>query len=202
VRDFNYASLHNAIEPLVLKLQGQEGGQLMIRMAGDNIVSTMKYIEDTWNQVGEEFPADYSFMDRNFDLLYKKDQQQNMLVKAFSWICIIISCLGLLSLSSYITKRRTKEIVVRKVYGASVRSITMMLYREILIIVLIAAIIASPLAYWLTEKLLNNFAYKAGFNIYIILITIAGTIFLALGTVSFHSLKASRSDPAISLKYE
>jgi putative ABC transport system permease protein len=202
VRDFNYTSLHNAIEPLVLRLQGQEAGQLLIRMTGKNTIETMKYIETAWNELADEFPSDFSFLDRNFDLLYKKDQQQNMLVKAFSWICILISCLGLLSLSSYITENRTKEIAIRKVYGASINTISLILYREILILVLIAAIVASPLAYWLTEKFLNDFAYKAGFSFNILLITVAGIILLALGTVSYHSLKASYSDPAKSLKYE
>jgi len=202
VKDFNYASLHNPIEPMVLRLQGQEGGQLLVKMTGQDLMKTMKYIETTWKEFSDEFPSDYSFIDRNFDMLYKKDQQQNRLVKIFSWICILISVLGLLSLSSYITKTKTKEIAIRKVYGASFKNVVLMLYREILILVLVAAIIAAPLSYWLTGKLLNAFAYRVGFSIKTALITVAGAIILALGTVTYHSLKASYTNPAKSLKYE
>jgi len=202
VKDFNYASLHNPIEPMVLRLQGQEGGQLLVKMTGQDLIKTMKYIETAWKELSDEFPSDYSFIDRNFDMLYKKDQQQNRLVKIFSWICILISVLGLLSLSSYITKTRTKEIAIRKVYGASVKNVVLMLYREVLILVLIAALIAAPLSYWLTGKLLNAFAYRAGFSIKTALVTVAGAIVLALGTVTYHSLKASYTNPARSLKYE
>ena len=134
-------------------------------MTGKDFIKTMKYIETTWKELSDEFPTDYSFIDRNFDLLYKKDQQQNRLVKIFSWICILISILGLLSLSSYITRSRTKEIAIRKVYGATVNNVILMLYREILVLVLIAALVAVPVSYWLTGKLLNNFAYRAGFSI-------------------------------------
>lgn len=202
VKDFNYSSLHNPIEPMVLRLQGQEGGQLLVKMTGRDFIKTMKYIETTWKELSDEFPTDYSFIDRNFDLLYKKDLQQNRLVKIFSWVCILISILGLLSLSSYITRSRTKEIAIRKVYGATVKNVLLMLYREILVLVLIAALVAAPVSYWLTGKLLNNFAYRADFSINTALITVAGAIIIALGTVTFHSLKASYTNPARSLKYE
>jgi putative ABC transport system permease protein len=134
--------------------------------------------------------------------LYKKDQQQNRLVKILSWICILISILGLVSLSSYITRSRTKEIAVRKVYGASIRDLVMMLYREILVLVIIGSLIAIPLSYWLTNKLLHSFAYRAEFSIGTALVTMAGAIVLSLGTVTYHSLKVSLINPARTLKYE
>jgi putative ABC transport system permease protein len=202
VKDFNYASLHHDLEPVVLRLQNRDDGQMLIRLKGTNMTETLKYIETTWNSTGSEFPTDYTFLDENFKLLYLKDQQQNMLVRIFSWICIMISCLGLLSLSSYIMSNRTKEIMIRKVMGASVNRITLLLYREILTLVLIAVVIASPLSYWLSQKLLNNFAYKVGIKPDIFLIALVGAIILALGTVSYHSLKVAFSNPAEYLKYE
>jgi putative ABC transport system permease protein len=202
VKDFNYSSLHNAIEPLVIRVQSREDGSLLVKINGNDVPATIKFIEKTWNELSTNFPTDYSFLDKNFDKLYKKDLQQNMLVKIFSWICIFVSFLGLLSLSSYITKNRTREIAIRKVYGASAVEVTLMLFREILMLVIIASVIASPLAYWLTSMLLDNFAYKAGFSLNIFLYTIAGAILLAIGTVSYHSFKASYMNPAESLKYE
>lgn len=202
VKDFNFASLHNAIEPMVLRLQDRAAHQALIKMNGKNIAQTMNFIKETWNSMSTEFPTDYKFLDEKFDELYKKDRQQNVLIRAFSWICILISCLGLLSLSSYITGKRTKEIVLRKLLGASVIRITFMLYREILILLFIASVIAIPLAYWLSSMLLHDFVYRAEFSIYVYLITLAGAIFLAVGTVSYHSLKASNSNPAQILQFE
>ena len=202
VKDFNYASLHNAIEPLVMRVQATEGGQLLVKMNGKDVVSTMRFIENTWKEFGAEFPLDYSFLDKNYDKLYKKDKQQNSLIKIFSRVCILISFLGLLTLASYITKNRTREIAIRKVYGSSPTEVTYMLYREILILTLVAAVIATPLAYWLSDRLLESFAYKAGFSFGIILTTTAGAMLVSLATVSFHSIKASFTNPANSLKYE
>jgi putative ABC transport system permease protein len=202
VKDFNYASLHNAIEPLAIRVQSIINGSLLVKISGNNVPGTMKFIEKTWNELSTGFPTDYSFLDKNFDKLYKKDLQQNMLIKIFSWICIFVSFLGLLSLSAYITKNRTREIAIRKVYGASAVKVTLMLFREILMLVIIASVIASPLAYWLTSKLLDNFAYKVGFSLNIFLYTISGAILLAVGTVSYHSFKASYLNPAQFLKYE
>ena len=202
VRDFNFASLHNAIEPMVLRLQGQDGGQLLVKINGKEVVQGMKRIEKTWNAMGTEFPSDYRFLDENFNQLYKKDRQQNSLIKTFSWICILISCLGLLSLASYIAGSRTKEIVVRKVLGASVYKLTLMIYKETLVLVMISMLIASPLAYLITDRLLRDFAYRAPVHIQVFLITWLGSILVALGTVSYHSLKTARTDPARSLKFE
>jgi putative ABC transport system permease protein len=202
VSDFNYASLHNAIEPLVLRLQSQESGRLLVKLDGNNMKKNMSYIEELWNEYSDEFPTDYTFLDKNYEMLYKKDNQQNMLVKIFSWICILISVMGLISLASYITKNRTREIAIRKIYGASAGLITKMLFKEILVLVLVSSVIASPLAYFFAEKVLNNFAYKAPLNINIFLITVAGALVLVLGTVSYHSLKAAWMNPARSLRYE
>ncbi len=202
IRDFNFSSLHNAIEPMVLRLQEQEGGQLMVRLNGLEMVESMKYLESTWNRIGGEFPTDYRFLDENFEDLYRKDTQQNSLIKIFSWICILISCLGLLSLSSYITGSRTKEMVVRKVLGASMFRLTLMIYRETLVLVLVSMALASPLAFWLTDKLLRDFAYRSPLSIHVFLITLGGAILIALATVSYHSIKTARSDPAESLKFE
>jgi len=174
----------------------------LIKLTGKEIAKTMKYIEDTWHQFSNEFPSDFTFLDKNFDELYKKDQQQNMLIKILSWISIIISCLGLLSIASYITKIRNKEIVIRKVYGAPVRKITFMLYREIIALIIISSIIAVPLACWFTEKLLSNFAYKAGFSAGLIILTVVCIILLTITIVSYHSIRASYSNPARFLKTE
>jgi putative ABC transport system permease protein len=202
MQDFNYASLHNAIEPLVLRLQGREGGQLLLKLDGNNIENTVYYIEEIWQEYSDEFPTDYTFLDKNFDMLYKKDRQQNMLIKTFSWICILISILGLIGLASYITKNRTREIAIRKVYGASAGNILLRLYREIIVLVIMSAIIVTPVAYMLTKKVMNNFAYREEPDIYIFLLTITGAVIISLGVVSYHSLKASLMNPALSLKYE
>ena len=185
-----------------MRVQATEGGQLLVKMNGKDVVSTMRFIENTWKEFGAEYPLDYSFLDKNYDKLYKKDKQQNSLIKIFSLICILISFLGLLTLASYITKNRTREIAIRKVYGSSPSEVTYMLYREILILTLVAAVVATPLACWLSGKLLESFAYKAGFSFGIILTTTAGAMLVSLATVSFHSIKASFTNPADSLKYE
>jgi putative ABC transport system permease protein len=202
IRDFNFESLHNMVKPMVLRLQSNDRGAALIRVSGKEMTKTMQYIQNTWHKFSEDFPSDFTFLDNNYAELYKKDQQQNMLIKVLSWISIIISCMGLLSIASYITKIRNKEIVIRKVYGAPVGRITLMLYREITLLVAVSAIISIPLAYWLTEKLLNNFAYKAGFSAGLALLTVTGVILLTIVIVSWHSIKASYSDPAKFLKTE
>jgi putative ABC transport system permease protein len=128
VKDFNYYSLHHEIEPLWISLQQKVGGSLIIRFKGDSVLKIVKLLENKWKEINPGYPFVYSFLDEEFDRLYDADRKQNQLINSFSFICIMISCLGLLGLSSFNASRQTKEIAIRKVHGASAFGIVAMRY--------------------------------------------------------------------------
>src|SRR6267142_1950804 len=141
VKDFNFSSLHNAVEPLlIIKARGQ-GGVLHLRVRGDNMPQTISYIKEKWKHYDSSHPFEYSFLDQRFNEQYKADEVQYKLLSGLSYICIFISLLGLLGLSAFAAAQRTKEIGVRKVLGASIPNIIYMLSKDVLLLVLVAAVL-------------------------------------------------------------
>jgi len=202
VKDFNFRSLHNEIEPMFIRMQQNIGGSLIVRFNGANTVKVMDLLENKWKAVSSGRPFVYSFLDEEFDRLYDADRQQNQLISIFSYICILISCLGLLGLTSFSTLRRTKEIAIRKVYGASSSRIVAMLVKEVFLLVTAAAIIAAPIAIILIKLWLQNFAYRTGINLLIFVVTAIAAFTIAFFTVGYHCLGVSRANPVDSLRYE
>lgn len=202
VRDFNFHSLHNEIRPLVMRMQQKTAGSLIVRFKGESILKSMAFLEKKWKQINPHRPFIHSFLDEELDGLYKTDRQQNKLIRVFSYICILISCLGLLALTSFNLVRRTKEIAIRKVNGASAIGIVAMLFKEIFYLVAVASIFAIPIAIILINMWLQNFAYRTGINILIFVVTTIAALIIAFLTSSYHCIRVARTNPVNSLRYE
>jgi len=204
VKNFNFNSLHNKIEPLIInRVNGEGGGVLHLRIAGgEDLPQTLDYIRDTWKKYDAAHPYDYYFLDDRFDEQYKADEVQYKLLSSLSYVCIFISLLGLLGLSAFTATQRTKEIGIRKVHGASIPGIIYLLYKDVMYLVLIASVIVVPLGYYVMNGWLGNFAYQKPLNVMFFgLVTILALMF-AFITVAFHSLRTARTNPVDSLKYE
>jgi putative ABC transport system permease protein len=202
VKDFNYNSLHNAIEPLLLVKSRKEGGFLYLKMAGDHLPETMDYVRKKWSGFDPNHPFEYFFLDQRFNEQYKSDETQYKLLSGLSSICIFVSLLGLLGLSAFTAAQRTKEIGIRKVHGASVPHIIYLLFKEIMFLVMIAAVLVIPAAWYVIRLWLGNFAYKNELNYFTFALVGMLALLFAFLTVAFHSLKTARKNPVVSLKYE
>lgn len=203
VKNFNFSSLHSDITPLILnRVEGDGGGFLHLKLAGGDLPQTLEFIKATWTKYDTSHPFEYFFLDERFNEQYKEDEIQYSLLSNLAYICIFISLLGLLGLSAFTATQRTKEIGIRKVHGASIPSIVYLLYKDVMYLVLIAAVIVVPVGYYVINIWLNNFAYQKPLNY--LLFGLVGV--LALGaafiTVAFHSMKTARTNPVESLKYE
>jgi putative ABC transport system permease protein len=202
VKDFNFFSLHNRITPLLIRMQRRPMGNLLVRIKDGRLIETMDFLESRWKTLNPNRPFVFSFLDQDFDRLYDADIRQNRLVKLFSVICILISCLGLLGLSSFTALRRTKEVALRKVLGASASRIVLVLFGDIFVLVVAAAAVAVPLSLLVIKIWLEKFAYRTGINPFLLAFTAVGAVLIALLTVGYHSIKVATANPADNLRYE
>jgi putative ABC transport system permease protein len=167
-----------------------------------NIPETLSFFREKWGQLSPVFPFEYTFLDEDFDKLYRADEKVGRIVGIFSLLAIIVACFGLFGLASFAAEQRTKEIGIRKVLGASVSGIIFLISREFTKWVLIANILAWPVAYFSMNRWLQNFAYKMSLSPWIFILSGFLAFFIALATVSYQSIKAAVSDPINSLRYE
>jgi putative ABC transport system permease protein len=202
VKDFNFNSLHNKIEPLLIIKSNPEGGFLHLKVTGENLPETMAYVREKWAGYDPNHPFEYFFLDQRFDEQYRADETQYRLLSNLSYICIFISLLGLLGLSAFSAAQRTKEIGIRKVHGASIAGIIYMLYKEVMYLVIVAAVLVVAPAYYVISQWLDNFAYQTTLNYGTFAIVAVLALVFAFFTVAFHSLKTARTNPVESLKYE
>jgi ABC-type antimicrobial peptide transport system permease subunit len=203
IKDYSFSSLYNKIDPLVIgDYEDEYRPYFFIKIAPGNIPKTMDAIAAIWKRNIPEAPFEYRFMNQAFDNLYKDDLKVSKLVLLFSCISIIISALGLFSLSAFVAEQRRKEIGIRKVMGAAVTQITVMLSREFLALVLIAVMIASPIGYWVMNMWLQNFTYKIDVSWWVYVVAGSMVLFIALITVSFHAIRAAIANPVKTLRNE
>jgi ABC-type antimicrobial peptide transport system permease subunit len=201
VRDFNLTSLHEPIQPLVLYWAEKDGwGGALVRTRPGRTREAVASMERVFRQLEPKFPFRYLFTDEEYQRLYNNEQTTGMLSTCFSLLAIIISCLGLLGLVIFATEQRRKEIGVRKVIGARVSDIVFLLSGEILRLVLLAALIASPLAWLAMQRWLDAFAYRAPLSWWIFLCAGAGAVLFALLTISVQTIKAALANPVKSLR--
>ena len=202
VEDFNYTSLHNKIEPLVFYISTDNAENMFLKLQAGNIQSAITKIDESWKKVLPDYPLDYSFLDERINNIYKSDMNFASLVNLFSALAVIIACLGLFGLTSYITEQRTKEIGIRKVLGASIADVLIITSKQFITLIVTANILAWPLAYYFMNKWLQDFSYKTEMNLW--LFVAAGSIALAIAvlTISYHAIKAATSNPIDSLRYE
>ncbi|MEM6841183.1 MAG: ABC transporter permease [Bacteroidota bacterium] len=203
VKDYHYESLHSEVEPLVLILSDQsEHNFVELSIASNDLPHTLKTIEDQWKQHTGGMPMEYTFLDEDFDALFKADQQIGTIFGGFSLLAIVIACLGLLALAAFMAEQRTKEIGIRKVLGASVKNIVLLLSKDYTRLVVIAFVVATPLAYWAMQQWLNGFAYRTSIGISTFALSGSLAILIALLTVSYQSIKAALANPVDSLRNE
>jgi putative ABC transport system permease protein len=199
IKDFNFSSMHDKVGPLVIQL-GDNRGSIAIRLRGGNIPSTVNQIETKWASMANGVPFNYTFMDNDFDNLYKDEQQTGRLFISFAVFAIFIACLGLFGLVTYAAEQRTKEIGIRKVLGANVGGIVALLSKDFLILVIIASLIAFPVAWWAMDQWLQSFAYRIGISWWIFVLAGGTAVFIALVTVSIQTIRAAMANPTSSLR--
>jgi len=202
VKDFNFASLHDIIEPLVLEYNPAWAGYLLIKFQGNNTADVLEFLETKAKEIAPGTLFMYTFVDEHLNRLYEGENRVSDIFQAFSLLAIFISCLGLFGLSAYSAEIRTKEIGVRKVVGATVGNIVVLLTKEFTIWILAAAVIAWPLAYYAMKNWLQNFAYRIDIDVWAFVLSGIVTIVVALLTVSYQSIKAAIANPIDSLRYE
>lgn len=204
VKDFHFENLHQSIEPYGFLLNGAISGHqyLMARAASENLPELLGAMEQVWKRHVAGEPFEYAFLDEDFQKTYKEDRQMATLIGSFTGIAILISCLGLFGLATFAAEQRTKEIGIRKVLGASVTGITSLLAKDFLKLVFIAILIACPLAWWLMQKWLDNFAYRIEVEWWMFALAGLTALVIAFLTVSFQSIRAALSNPVKSLRSE
>lgn len=202
IKDHHISSFHHEIEPLVMLYVPQYFWSMAIKMRSQNISATLGFIEKTWTKFIPEFPFTYSFLDENIDRLYQGEEQTARIVRAFSIIAVFIACLGLFGLAAFTAERRTKEIGVRKVLGATASNITFLLSTEFTKWVLVANVIAWPVAYYAMNRWLQGFAYRINIGLWTFFVAAAMAFLVALLTVSYQAIKAAVANPVESLRYE
>jgi putative ABC transport system permease protein len=204
MKDFNYASLHNPVEPLVLILSDNNMvfGNLGIRYAEGKEAEALNWIERVREDFNPYYPLDYFFMDEKLNEAYKEESIVNKVFRAFTMLTLLVAALGLLGLSAFITQQKTKEVGIRKVVGSMPEQIIALFLKKFLVWVLIANVIAFPIAYYFIINWLQDFHYRIDFNFFLFFWALLISSLVAIITVSYQSWKASRMQPANSLRYE
>ncbi|WP_266368352.1 ABC transporter permease [Tellurirhabdus rosea] len=200
VEDFHFASLRQTIKPLVLLPEVDFNRTVLVRLAGGDVAATLQSIEATWRTLAPNLPFEYQFLDEQFNRLYHAEARTGRIFTVFASLSILLACLGLFGLSAYTTARRTREIGIRKVMGASVASLVGLLAKDFLLLVLVGLLIASPLAWWAMKTWLQDFAYRVDMPWWTF--GLAGVLAVAFLTVSFQSVKAALMNPVKSLRTE
>jgi putative ABC transport system permease protein len=202
VKDFNYISLHRNIEPLTLPLEPNASRYLSLKIKSENLAQTIAKVERVWKQLASHRPFLYSFLDEDFDRQYQSDFRFRKIFTTFSVLAIVIACLGLLGLATYMAEQRTKEIGIRKVLGASVTRIVALLSMDFVKLVIIAVVIASPVAWFAMSRWLEGFAYRIEIQWWMFALAGLAVVVIALLTVSFQAIKAALMNPIKTLKSE
>ena len=202
VKDFHFKSLHRIIEPFLLALDPQNFNTISIRIMPGDIRGTIGFIQQKWGEIfpGEQF--EYSFLDSRIDLLYRSESRMRSIFLIFSILSIFVACLGLFGLAAFTAEERTKEIGVRKVLGASTANILLLLSKEFSKWVLMANLIAWPVAYYMMNRWLQNFAYQTRIGLWPFIFSSLLALIIALFTVSYQSVRAALADPVDCLRYE
>jgi putative ABC transport system permease protein len=201
IKDYHFRSLHDVIEPLVLKL-GLSLNTISIKIRPENMTDTIKYIENEMKKVIPGYTFEYEFLDERLNTLYQAEIRMENIAKSISLLAIFLSCMGLLGLAIYTVEQKAKEIGIRKVLGASMLGILMLLTREFAKWVLVANILSWPIAYFVTKQWLANYAYRIPLYLWIFALSGIITFLIAFLTVAFQAVKAIRSSPVNSLRYE
>jgi len=200
VKDFYFQSFHSPMAPMVMV--PEEGKNLAVRTRPGDVMKTVALLKQVFESVSKSQPWDFSFFDDEFDALYRKERRAGQIFGAFAFLAVFIACLGLLGLAAFAVERRTKEIGIRKVMGASAPELAVKLSREFIVLVLLANVVAWPVAYFAMARWLQAFAYRISLGFGPFLLAAVGALVVAVLTVGTQTLRAASTDPVESLRYE
>jgi len=204
VKDFHFKSLHQKIEPVILHMLPERSGfsYMTIRIRTQNMLNLLDGIKKSWEEFFPGIPFEFFFMDAQMDRLYDTEVRLGKVSGIFTFLSVIIACLGVFGLATFLTQQRTKEIGIRKVLGATASSIVVLLSKEFIMLVVISNVIAWPVAYYLVHSWLQNFAYRIDLDIGTFLLAGFLALIITLFSVGYQSVKASLVNPAGALRYE
>jgi putative ABC transport system permease protein len=200
VKDFNSSSLHNEITSQVFMTNPNWFKEFIVKVKSANMPSTINSLKEVWAKFFPQYPFEYSFLDESIDKMYKSEERYSKVISAFSIVALFIACLGLLGLTSFVTEQRKKEIGIRKVQGASIKSIVQLVSSEFMILVIVSNVIAWPVAYFFMNKWLISFAYRIDISLWTFIGSGVLAILIAMFTVSFQAVKAAVANPVNSLE--
>jgi putative ABC transport system permease protein len=202
VKDFHYKSLHEIIEPAVLQIYPEAYSKVAVKITGANIETTIDQISNEWSRYSPDYPIEYNFLDESFGKMYKGEDKLKTLLTLFTAITIFVSCLGLLGLAANAAERRKKELGVRKVLGATVRDLVVLLSKDLVKLVLVSILLASPVAWYFMNQWLDNFPYRITISWQMFAVAGVLAVVLALLTVSFQTVKSALANPVKNLRTE
>lgn len=202
LKDFHFAPLQKKIAPLVLFNQESNLGFIFVKFKAGDISSSLAEIKEICRNLTPHRPFEYTFLDEQYNTLYNNEQRMGKIITTFAFLAIIIACLGLLGLVSFSAAQKTKEIGIRKVLGATAHSIVLLITKDFTRLVIIAIVIGLPIAYWMMDQWLNDFAYKTDIGIWPILFSSFLCIIIAFGTAGYQAIKAAFINPAETLRNE
>jgi putative ABC transport system permease protein len=202
VKDFNFTSLHQKIEPLTLPFQAYSSRYLSIKFKSQNVTKTVEQVRAVWSEIAPQRPFLFSFLNEDFNRQYQADFTFRKLFTTFSCLAIGIACLGLLGLATYMAEQRTKEIGIRKVLGADFRTIVMLLSSDFIKLVVIAILIATPVAWYVMNQWLEGFAYRVEISFWVFILAGLIAFLIVALTISYQSVKSALMNPISSLKSE
>jgi len=200
VKDFNSSSLHNEITSQVFMTNPNWFKEFIVKVKSTNMPSTINNLKEVWTKFFPQYPFEYSFLVESIDKMYKSEEKYSKVISIFSVVALFIACLGLLGLASLVTEQRKKEIGIRKVQGASIKSIVQLISGEFMILVIVSNIIAWPITYFIMNKWLVEFAFRIGISIWPFILAGGVAFFIALLTVSFQAVKAALANPVKSIE--
>jgi putative ABC transport system permease protein len=201
-KDFNFNSLHYKINTLQMSVHPDWGyDEMSVKIDGNRAEEAITFVKNLWGK-HITYPFDYSFLDEHFEKLYRSDKQMGSVVTIMAGLAILISCMGLFGLAAITTERKTKEIGIRKVLGASETQITVLLSKNFTLLIALSFVIASPVTYWLLMRWLESFAYRIDINLFVFALGGVLALLIALITISYHTVRSARANPAKSLRYE
>jgi putative ABC transport system permease protein len=201
VKDFHFESMRQKLGPLCMRL-AKSTGLASFKVTAASAKNLIPLIENKWKAMAPGMPFSYRFMSDSFDEMYRSEQRAGTIAIVFAILAILIACLGLFGLVTYMAEQRTKEVGIRKVLGASVSNVVAMLSKDFLFLVLIAAVVAFPLAWWAMNKWLQDFEYRISISAWVFVAAGLSALFIALITVSFQAIKAAIANPVKSLRTE
>lgn len=202
IKDFHSGSLHGPIEPVIISMHPNEMGQIFIRYEAGKVEEASSHIQSIYKKFEADFPIEYSFLDETFDRQYQNEILMGRLSSLFTLIAIFISCLGLFGLASFTAERRTKEIGIRKVMGATAYGIVVLLCQDFIRLVAFGIAVGCPIGYYIGQKFLSNYAFHTEINIWVFVLTAIGMILTTLLIVSYQSVKTALTNPVNVLRIE